>query len=474
VIDKLTRLAYKRAINRVVAPVIVEVYPQYLIDVFEEVRQYEFPRVLPRPFERLVGEVEFPLYFTRLMPMFNMFSMVLPREIIFDLAEDRRVVRIYSDEVKYALQYPVVPEEGVYRLVHPLRRKTIEFTSTYWTKKLIGADVANAKGFYGEGVKVAVLDTGTSTVHEQLSGRVYKNLTVYPGMYLDLNGHGCWCTACIAGRTTRDDFTSRLTGKDVLCEGIAQKSTLISIKVLGFIIGTGTDSAIIKGVELALQEGAVVLSMSLGGPVQVDKQEEDPFYNVMRKAIEHGAIPVVAAGNEGPEPCTISTPGWLEDVLTVGAYDPLTGEVAVYSSRGPTVDNRVKPDVVAPGGGYPDHGIHNAIVNMLDKAGDGLPNRYSPIQGTCMPADIDLGGVTMGEIRPGDSVRAFALGGIIEDIVVAKLDQGVRETYEIELEDGRTIRATPEHKVLVKREGKLIWVQVKDLVEGDEVVVGDN
>jgi len=165
---------------------------------------------------------------------------------------------------------------------------------------------------------------------------------------------------------------------------MAPESQLITVKVLDFIVGSGSDSSIIKGIEWALEEGAKVISMSLGGTVKGDNPEEDPFYPVMKKAVEQGIIPVIAAGNEGPEPGTIGTPGWLDEVLTVGAYDPITGEVAEYSSRGPTPDKRVKPDVIAPGGGYPDHGIHNAIVNMLDKAGDGVENRYSPIQGTSM------------------------------------------------------------------------------------------
>jgi subtilisin family serine protease len=268
--------------------------------------------------------------------------------------------------------------------VHPLRRKKVEFTSTYWTKKLIGADVANSKGFTGRGVRVAVLDTGAAIYHEQLAGRVYKNLTVYLGAYLDTNGHGTWCAACVGGRRTVDDVMSKLVGKEVVCEGMAPETRLISIKVLDFIIGAGSDSSVIKGVEWALQEGAMVISMSLGGPIKGDNPEEDPFYPVMRKVVEQGAIPVVAAGNEGPEPGTIKSPGWLEEVLTVGAYDPITGEVAAYSSRGPTADGRVKPDVIAPGGGYPDHGIHNATSNLLDRAGDGIENRYSPIQGTSM------------------------------------------------------------------------------------------
>jgi subtilisin family serine protease len=391
---RLTQLAYRRAISRIATPVIVETHPNKLMEVFEEMREYEF-RVIPRVLDKVLGEVELPLFETRVIPTFNMFSMILPREVIFDLAEDSRVVKIYSDELKYALQYPIVPSEGVYTLMHRLRKKKVDFTSTYWTKRLIGGDIANMKGFKGKGVKTAVLDTGASTVHEQLSGRIYKLMTVYPGTYVDTNGHGSWCTACVGGRLTRADTISRMVGKDVMCEGMAPECTLYAIKVLGFVIGTGSDSAIIRGIEWALQEGVNVISMSLGGSVQTNKQEEDPFYPVMKKAVEQGVIPVIAAGNEGPEPQTIGTPGWLEDVLTVGAYDPITGEVANYSSRGPTNDDRVKPDVITPGGGYPDHGIENAIVNLLDKCGDGLPDRYSPIQGTSMATPHCAGLVTL-------------------------------------------------------------------------------
>jgi Subtilisin-like serine proteases len=193
---RLTRLAYKRAISRVVTPVIIEVYPGKLAEVYEEIRQYEF-RLIPRLIDRVFGEIEFPIFEFRLIPTFNMIAAVLPREIIFDLAEDPRVVRIYSDELVFALQYPTVPPQGVYRFFHPVRRRTIEFTSTFWTKRLMGCDVANAKGFTGEGVKVAVLDTGASVVHEQLRGRIAKSISVYPGAHVDVHGHGTYCAACV-------------------------------------------------------------------------------------------------------------------------------------------------------------------------------------------------------------------------------------------------------------------------------------
>jgi len=313
----------------------------------------------------------------------------------------------------------------------------------------------------------------TSVEREYYDGEMY-DLTVegYNNYYADgFVAHNTWCNACIGGRKAVDDVLSRMSGKYVECEGIAPECDLYSIKVLGYIIGMGSDSTILKGLEMAENLGVDVISMSLGGKEEAKREEDDPYYHAFNDIVAKGIVPVIAAGNEGPDSGTIGTPGALSSVLTVGATDPITGEVAKYSSRGPTNWGSIKPDVVAPGGGYPDKAIDNAIVNLLDMAGDGVINRYSPIQGTCLPSDIDLGGIIMKEISLGDTVKAFNNNSIINDVVLAKWYQGENITYEIELEDGRTIRATPEHKILVRRNNKLMWIEVKDLKEGDEVVV---
>jgi hypothetical protein len=380
-LDKIVPYAIEWLQSNIIAPVILEVEPPYFADVLAEVKQYAFevPRTLLRVVER-----EFPLFPTQVLeiPLFSMVAGVLPREVIFDFAEDFRVRRIYPDQIKFALQYPTVPPEGVYRI----RRKGRDwyFTSTYWTKKIIGADVANQKGFTGRGVKVAVLDTGASYVHEQLRGKV-EGYSAYPGHTpVDANGHGTWCAACIAGKRGVDEVLTRLSGKQVVCEGMAPGASLLTVKVLDYVVGAGSDSAIIKGLEIALTHGAKVVSMSLGGAEKAEREEDDPYYSVFNRVVEAGVIPVVAAGNEGPKPETVGTPGALTAVLTVGALDPIGGGVARYSSRGPTPWGSVKPDVVAPGGGYPDRGIDSAITGLLDRAGDGIPSRYSPIQGTSM------------------------------------------------------------------------------------------
>jgi len=379
--DKIVAYAIEWIQSKIVSPVIIEVEPGYFHDLLAEIKQYayEVPKTLIRLYER-----EFPLFPTEVLdiPMFNMIAAVLPREVIFDFAEDFRVRRIYPDQIKFALQYPTVPPDGVYKIKR--KGKDWYFTSTYWTKRLIGCDVANQKGFTGRGVKVAVLDTGASYTHEQLRGKV-EGYSAYPGHTpFDANGHGTWCASCIAGRRGIDDVLSRLSGKEVLCEGMAPDASLIAVKVLDYVLGAGSDSAIIKGLEIAVAHGAKVISMSLGGTENATREEDDPYYSVFNKVVEQGVIPVVAAGNEGPKPGTIGTPGALTAVLTVGALDPIKGEVASYSSRGPTPWGSIKPDVVAPGGGYPDRGIDSAITGLLDTAGDGVPSRYSPIQGTSM------------------------------------------------------------------------------------------
>lgn len=578
---RLPNYVVANVMSRVASPVIVEAKPGSLRELVEEYKQFSFSVV--ETLADIVSPPEVPLFSTELkvMEMFNMFSAVLPREIIFYLSEDRRVEKVYLDSLMYAFQYPTVPQDGIFTTVHRKMRKKISFTSTFWSKKLIGSDRANEKGYTGKNVKVAVLDTGVSLIHEQLRWKV-KPLSVYAFQRLDTNGHGCvlpntklvlsnpgligikefydsinvepvetiagltkridkevytcsvdecgnvvkdrivaihklnyngnlikittvgcreiivtpwhpiltvkpdvingfkyksaydikkgdkivligkidenpnlyakdlgvsrftgknkcdklsykikgitdlgdvlaftvektekvsysgemydlttakynnyyadgfvahntWVCGCVGGKLVKDEVLSMEVGKDIYCEGVAPNCELVSIKVLGYVVGVGSISDIIKGVEKALRMGVKILSLSLGNKEESDKPEDNPYYKVFKKAVEeYNAIPVVAAGNNGPGKGTVNSPGTMPHVLTVAAYDPITGSIANYSSRGPTPWGDIKPDTIAPGGGVPDHGIDNAIVNLLDMAGDSLTNRYSPIQGTSM------------------------------------------------------------------------------------------
>lgn len=373
--ERLTSLAERRAHSRIASGFIVQTehgrlreIVAELAPVLEEV-QGLMPGILERP------EMPFGAYPAKLIPRFNMLACILPREVVFRLAENRAVVKIYPDEPMWAFQFPTVPPEGVFTAPHKITDK-VTFTTTAWTRMLMGAHLANGKGYMGRGVNVSVVDTGASRVHEQIRRVVFETTTM---QHRDENGHGTWCTSCIGGEKGRDEWLSQRSGKEVLCEGMAPECNLLAVKSLGMVVGCGTTSNIIEGVQLSLERGIDIISMSLGGASETASAEDDPQYPVMEECARQGVIPVVAAGNSGPDANTVGSPGCLPQVLTVAAWDPINGGVAKFSSRGPTNWGDVKPDVIAPG-----VDIDSGIVGVLDRAGDAAPNRYSPISGTSM------------------------------------------------------------------------------------------
>jgi len=373
--ERLTRLAEMRAHSRIASGFIVETEPGQvralaadlspIVETFQEI----FPRILERPAPPIGA------YPAKVIPRFNMLACILPREVVFQLENFRSVRRVYSDEMMWATQLPTVPDTGVFTAPHKIT-KEVTFTSTFWTKKLVGADVANSKGFNGRGINVAITDTGASRIHEQIRRVEFDTTTA---QHRDENGHGTWCTSCIGGWKARDDYLSKRSGREVLCEGMAPECNLLAIKCLGWGVGCGSTSNIIEAVDLAISRGSDIISMSLGGTSETESPEDDPQYPVFENALEYGIIPVVAAGNSGPGENTVGSPGCLPQVLTIGAWDPVKGGMADFSSRGPTNWGDVKPDVICPG-----VNIDSAIVGVLDSAGDGVPSRYSPISGTSM------------------------------------------------------------------------------------------
>jgi len=367
--------------SRVASPVIVEAKT----DLFERVRtqlreivptnllEARFHTFLPR----VMSLIEFPLSKWKELKTFNMVAAVLTPNLIEEVAQWREVKRIYPDFIKWALQ--VVPPEGIFK---DYREKP--FTSTYWTKRLLGLDRANRQGFTGRGVTTVVIDTGSRVTHPQL--RRVKALTAMPEKGAsgeDSNGHGTWCVATVGGSYAIDRRYK------IPVEGMAPKCLLTSIQALGFIIGMGTTSDILKAMEMSAGLGARVVSMSLGSD-DSPKDEENPEAKAINELVTRGVIPVVAAGNLGPGPSTVGSPGSCLNSLTVGSISPFTGEVSTFSSRGPTAeDGYVKPDVVAPG-----ERINSALIGFLDQMTDPTQTRFGPISGTSMATPHVAGLVT--------------------------------------------------------------------------------
>jgi subtilisin family serine protease len=289
------------------------------------------------------------------MPAFNMYAGLFDGWTLASIAEHPSVAAIYEDRPIKLLQFPYAPAEGTFSV--KVESGPLYFTSTQWTRRLMGADVANSKGYSGQGVNACVVDTGGTRGNPQTMRMVRQ--TVIPGNHFDVISHGEWCASALGGTLFKDSTFSAETRMPVYCEGMAPKCNLYQVKALDFIIGTAMTSQLIAGLEAALNLRADVLSCSWGAPVSTSEPTGDPFYSVMQKLDQSGMLLAVAAGNSGPQGGTIDTPGALPNVITVGSYNAVgnvsnsmfgaAGEVSGFSSRGPAYVTEVKPDTIAPG-----------------------------------------------------------------------------------------------------------------------------
>jgi subtilisin family serine protease len=209
----------------------------------------------------------------------------------------------------------------------------------------------------GRGVTVAVLDSGIDTQHPWLS--VHSSHETC-GESVDQPGaHGTHCAGSIASR-------------DNVYRGIAPGVTLINVKVLR-ANGTGRETFIARGIDVALDQGAEVISMSLGfnhlptwsdgGHGWACPEGRCVLCTAVRNAvISDGCFVVVAAGNEHERAealrsmnlahsfdTEIGCPGQCPEAFTVGAVHKRTFATASFSSRGPTAFGADKPDLAAPG-----------------------------------------------------------------------------------------------------------------------------
>jgi subtilisin family serine protease len=206
------------------------------------------------------------------------------------------------------------------------------------SREIINAEEAWDLGYDGSGIKVAVIDTGIDKKHPDLFGKVIAEKDFSDDRTTeDLYGHGTHCAGIIAGSG------SASSGKYA---GVAPGASLINAKVLNRY-GYGYWSDVIAGIEWSVDEGADVISMSLGGWAW-PPDGRDPCSEAVNAAVDEGVVAVVAAANSGPYGMTITTPGLAEKAITVGATTK-KDSIVFFSSRGPTWDNRIKPEVSAPG-----------------------------------------------------------------------------------------------------------------------------
>lgn len=215
-----------------------------------------------------------------------------------------------------------------------------------------GATSAWATGNLGQGVGIAVLDTGVSAMND-FSGRLVSGPDLSgEGTMVDTYGHGTVMAGVAAGSGA--DSAGRSGGAYT---GVAPKATVVAVKVAGRN-GAVDVSTVLQGMHWVSaykdQYGIRVLNLSWGTTSTQDPAV-DPLNHAVERLWKQGIVVVVAAGNSGPTRGTITKPADDPLVISVGAYDDKgdadqgNDSLASWSSRGPTAAGLVKPDLVTPG-----------------------------------------------------------------------------------------------------------------------------
>lgn len=230
---------------------------------------------------------------------------------------------------------------------------------------LIGAPSVWNASITGKGTRVGIVDTGIDATHPDLVGRVLITRDLTGEGDTDNNGHGTHVAGIIGGTGIQSGGKYR---------GVAPDCLFVVAKVLK-ADGTAMMSDVIAGLEFVAEQHVQVVNLSLGGGGNCDGT--DALSVACDNLVDQGTVVCVAAGNSGPGAGTLGSPGCAIKVLTVGATDKQDG-IADYSSRGPTADGRVKPDICFPGSS-----IHSCRAKNTSM-GQPIDDYYTTASGTSM------------------------------------------------------------------------------------------
>lgn len=228
----------------------------------------------------------------------------------------------------------------------------------------------------GKGIKVAVIDSGIDRNHEDLAeGIIYAGTTIpeteygvgnrfdaaYKGAE-DYFGHGTHVAGIIGARKN-----------GVGCTGIAPDCKLISVKALEKqgSTGKGKTSWVASGIRMAIEQGADIINLSLGG----SSVKNELLHTVIKEAYEKNIIVTCAAGNIKGTP-TVFYPGAYEEVIAVSAVKAAGDYVdfaSSYSNYGDWID------ISAPG---------TSLVSSI-------PGGYGTKSGTSMACPVISGAVAL-------------------------------------------------------------------------------
>ena len=259
-----------------------------------------------------------------------------------------------------------------------------------WGPRQVNADDAWATST-GDGVTIAIVDTGVDLDHEDLAANVTSGNT-----FIDCGDDGCgngdWESGEDGGHphgTHVAGIAAAVTDNATGIAGVAPDATIMPVKVLDQS-GSGSFEDIARGIRWAVDNGADVVNLSLGALPGVQAFEITGLISDAKEAVAYaranGVVVVAAAGNEAFPLC--GSPSFNDGALCVTATDAREAQ-AWYSN------DAIKPDllaVAAPGGAGVYAVCYEEVVSTVPagEGGDycGYPSNlaYDEYAGTSMAA----------------------------------------------------------------------------------------
>lgn len=268
----------------------------------------------------------------------------------FVLHREFKIIRGFAATMTTAQIRALAQQAGVFRIEEDFRVSA----KLDAARPDFGTDAARASfGVSGAGIKGCIVDTGVDPNHEQLNNNLpipFFDAINGQTVAYDDHGHGTHVTSIAFGDGTGGSGADKY-------KGVAPGVVIHAAKVLDQF-GSGLESQVIAGIDWCVAQGSHIISMSLGSEAPSDGK--DALSQAANAAVANGSVVVAAAGNAGDEPGTVGSPGAAAQVITVAACAERSAPagspnhsdgiyLTPFSSRGPTLDNRIKPDVCAPG-----------------------------------------------------------------------------------------------------------------------------